>query len=359
MQARTPLAIAIVAAVALLTVFLVTPIGVLVSNVLIGSEENIDFVPGNNMTITAVADPTNDVVRVTFNAATSTATSTAGIGAFITQENDVTVVSSTTVLDFNTGLDVVSGPANEANVSVDPDEFPLASDEIWIGLSGLASSSALVDCNATTNRLQYTTSTNTISCDTTDVIEETELDTKAELETQITDVADFAEADGDIYTGTHDFGGATTELENSSGCGVAADGQICINTAATSSALIYQSNGVEHVLWATSSKGIFYESATSTDDFTIWRFNRTATLTEVCYLAEGGTWVGQLQEYDSDGDSPADTQASDTTAVAGTTNCNGSFSNAVIDDGDWIGIKTTTAATNTNMRIVWEFKWAR
>ncbi len=41
------------------------------------------------------------------------------------------------------------------------------------------------------------------------------VDQKSELEARMSDVADFAEADGDIYTGVHDFGGATTvEIPN-------------------------------------------------------------------------------------------------------------------------------------------------
>ena len=39
-----------------------------------------------------------------------------------------------------------------------------------------------------------------------------EVDAKSELEAQIADVADFAEADGDVFTGDHDFGGADLEL---------------------------------------------------------------------------------------------------------------------------------------------------
>jgi hypothetical protein len=39
-----------------------------------------------------------------------------------------------------------------------------------------------------------------------------EVDDKSELEAQLTDVADLAEADGDVYTGDHDFGGADLEL---------------------------------------------------------------------------------------------------------------------------------------------------
>jgi hypothetical protein len=39
-----------------------------------------------------------------------------------------------------------------------------------------------------------------------------EVDAKSELEAQIADVSDFGEADGDIYTNDHDFGGADLEL---------------------------------------------------------------------------------------------------------------------------------------------------
>lgn len=39
-----------------------------------------------------------------------------------------------------------------------------------------------------------------------------EVDSKSELEAQIADVADFAEADGDIYTNDHDYGGADLEI---------------------------------------------------------------------------------------------------------------------------------------------------
>ena len=39
-----------------------------------------------------------------------------------------------------------------------------------------------------------------------------EVDAKSELESQIADVADFAEADGDVFTGDHDFGGADLEI---------------------------------------------------------------------------------------------------------------------------------------------------
>lgn len=607
MPDRTSLAIAIIVAAALLILFLISPIGVLVNGLLIGSEENIDFIPGANMGITAVADPTSDVVRVTFTStATGTATSTGDVtdvgpgcstgpcltdsatttgGTILVWEGatddgfeitftatadpatssvyhfeavadhewspitgDFTIgdadegqirlgsltigkandTVSTTVTDgiaffYNDATALVEdisfiflGPAgiprfvlavegpdlatyNPRSMLIGPaasfanvDDNVICStnfndidcdtgatgadlgvqDDIEVGGSVFLS----FDCTGNTNggALTIATTTGLVSCTDDDVsaaststrfdllndvnvsatstadivladgqwtnvqvsgdatlavsgalmvgtstrfradpadcasdtfataidpvgdltcgsisVEDADVEVvanlgtldfqdchgvvdeggearidlqcnKTQLEGAISDIDDFAEADGDIFTGVHDFGGASIEIENSLGCGVAIDGEICINTAATSSALIFQSN-TTHVLVSTSSKGIFYENATSTDDFSIWRFDRAATLTKVCYLAEGGTnWIGQLQEYDSNGDSPSDTQASDTTALAGINKCNTSFSNAVIDAGDWIGPKTTSVSgTNTNMRITWYFKWER
>jgi hypothetical protein len=54
-----------------------------------------------------------------------------------------------------------------------------------------------------------------------------EVDDKSELESQIADVADFAEADGDIFTGVHDFGGASSfEIVNGTDPDVAVIGQL-------------------------------------------------------------------------------------------------------------------------------------
>lgn len=53
-----------------------------------------------------------------------------------------------------------------------------------------------------------------------------EIDSKAELEGQIADVADFAEADGDVYTGNADFGGADLEIPQASPAVPDADGEV-------------------------------------------------------------------------------------------------------------------------------------
>jgi len=54
--------------------------------------------------------------------------------------------------------------------------------------------------------------------------------TKAQLEARISDVADIAEADGDVFTGAHDFGGANSiEIVNGSSPIVDAAGEIAID----------------------------------------------------------------------------------------------------------------------------------
>ena len=58
-----------------------------------------------------------------------------------------------------------------------------------------------------------------------------EIDSKSELEGQIADVSDFAEADGDIYTGVHDFGGVSDfEIENGTDPDVDTAGEISNDT---------------------------------------------------------------------------------------------------------------------------------
>lgn len=54
-----------------------------------------------------------------------------------------------------------------------------------------------------------------------------EVDAKSELEAQIADVSDFAMADGDIFTGVHDFGGVTSfEIPNGNNPTVDAAGEV-------------------------------------------------------------------------------------------------------------------------------------
>lgn len=101
------------------------------------------------------------------------------------------------------------------------------------------------------------------------------------------------------------------------------------------------------------SKSFVIETPTSADDMPMWRSDIAITLTKVSYLCIGGTnWVGQVQECDANGGSGADVHSGDVTASAGTVNSSTSFSNASIDAGDWVGIKTTSVSgTPTRIHV--------
>jgi hypothetical protein len=142
---------------------------------------------------------------------------------------------------------------------------------------------------------------------------------------------------------TIDLGGKTSfEIPNAAGgASLSADGQVTVDT--TSKTLNYYS-GAEFALTPTISKSILIESPAAADDLPLIRVDAASTLVKVVYAITGGTnWVGQLQEADdAQGTSASDTQASDST-VTGTTTVT-SFSNASLDAGDYIRVKTTSVS---------------
>ncbi len=232
------------------------------------------------------------------------------------------------------------------------------------GDTNLAVSGTLLDLTGDTLSLNEGTLTDNNLCDyeLTGTQIECTTNTKAELEDIITDVADFAEADGDVFTGVHDFGGATSlEVPNAAGgTTVNASGEVTVDTtvgtfnlAATSTARIISTK---------YSKGLIVLAPVATDDFPLIRIDETfgnssITLVEVCYLAIGGTnWVGQLNEGDANGGSGADIHTVDITAPAGVTQCTQTFSNASIDNGDWILIESTSiSGTPTSLSITFYY----
>ena len=211
--------------------------------------------------------------------------------------------------------------------------------------------------------LKWDSATTNWSCDTDTGGAGGDASDKAELETQITDVADFAEADGDTFTGVHDFGGATS-LEVPA-CGTTnAGGEICSEGTATSTALFLWFEGEQHALSATTSKGLLLFDATSTDDFVLWRTDDNIVITKVCFLPEGGTnWVGMFSEFDSDGNSATDLMSGDVTALAGATSCTGdsgdpTANEQTVERTNWVGLTTTSVSgTNDRLHITFYFKW--
>jgi hypothetical protein len=94
----------------------------------------------------------------------------------------------------------------------------------------------------------------------------------------------------------------------------------------------------------TKSIAFSFKNIEAADDFPFWRIPRGITLTKISAKCKDGTnVVGQLQEYDGYGLNPVNTMTTDLT-VTTTQNESTSFSNAVLDAGDWLGWLTTSVS---------------
>lgn len=113
-----------------------------------------------------------------------------------------------------------------------------------------------------------------------------EVDDKSELEAQLTDVADIAEADGDVYSGTHDFGTADDiEIVNNGNPTVDTAGQIAIDTTGKDQLTWFGSAqrtiNYEHPLCAR-----FEELSASDTNIELFMANNTITITGLsCHCA--------------------------------------------------------------------------
>lgn len=153
-----------------------------------------------------------------------------------------------------------------------------------------------------------------------------------------------------------DLGGATSiELPNGANPTTDAAGEMAVDTSsgAGGGVLVYTDGA--YTLPVYKSISFTIKGCTATDDFALWEVPYNITLRAVKYLKVGGTnWVGQMQETDSAGANGADTQSSDST-VTGQTDVT-SFSNATLDAGDYLAIKTTSVSgTNTYLTITVDY----
>lgn len=154
-----------------------------------------------------------------------------------------------------------------------------------------------------------------------------EVDAKSELEAMIADVADFGMADGDTYTGKHDFGGAVIELTNSATPTTDATGELALDTTITDHQPLWQYyDGTKNmsiiavdtsILPATDDQILKYDAAT--DSFLLesdatgagsGAFSDAAdpivqnTITKDVHIGDGaGTLTGKL-EIGGDADQP-------------------------------------------------------
>lgn len=136
---------------------------------------------------------------------------------------------------------------------------------------------------------------------------------------------------------------------------VDAAGEIAIDT--TGSQLIYY-GAAKKVISPVHSKSVVVESPVATDDFPFWCTQEAITITAVHVTVYGGTnWVGQLAECDGNGLNCVVVDSADITANAGTeANDDGSLSNPSIDQGDYVGL-ITTSVSGTNTLGVYSFDY--
>jgi hypothetical protein len=175
-----------------------------------------------------------------------------------------------------------------------------------------------------------------------------DIDTFAELDAIVADKALVNKADGAVWLGVHDFGGATSlEIPNGANPTVDATGEMAWETD-DNDLHIYDS--VRDVVLAgkTKSRSFVIKGISSSDDFAFWQSPRAITITKVAAICSGGTNViGQLQEYGAAATGAVDVDSSDWTIT--TTELEDTvFTNAAIDAGDWLGFKTTSVSGTVN-----------
>ena len=175
-----------------------------------------------------------------------------------------------------------------------------------------------------------------------------EVDSKSELEGHIADVADFAEADGDTYTGVHSFGGATTAIpwKVNATAAPTVEGQ-AIWESDTDELTV--GDGSISIVVAAKTNTLFafniHDIDTGMDDIKM-PFTRAVVITKVTAFVTGGTnVVGRLYEVDGDGDDAdaVGVESSDWTFTTGETE-DSSFNNATFDAGDYIQWDTTSVS---------------
>jgi len=175
-----------------------------------------------------------------------------------------------------------------------------------------------------------------------------DIDTFAELDAIVADKALVNKADGAVWLGVHDFGGATSlEIPNGANPTVDATGEMAWETD-DNDLHIYDSVRDVVVAGKTKSRSFVIKGITTSDDFVFWETPRAITITKIAAICSGGTNViGQLQEYSGTATAPVDVDGADWT-VTTTEYEDTSFTNPTIDAGDWIGFKTTSVSGTVN-----------
>jgi hypothetical protein len=237
------------------------------------------------------------------------------------------------------------------------------------GAVTLADSVAVTSWNLTTPTIttSLTTDSKTISeaeigrLDglTSAIIDDDKIDTFAELDTIVTDKALVNKADGAVWLGVHDFGGATsTEIVNGANPTTDAAGEIAVDSSAAPGSGIRFYGDAAYTIAGTYSKSFVILNPVATDDYPLWCTPYAITIKHVRVQCLGGTnIVGQLTECDAEGVNAAVVDDSDITATANNSvDDDGTLSNPSIDALDYVGWKTESiSGTPTSVTVTFDY----
>lgn len=149
---------------------------------------------------------------------------------------------------------------------------------------------------------------------------------------------------GQVWTGVHDFGGATSvEVPNGAAPTVDTEGEVAWETDRDQ---LHVYNGSLAAVVAKKTQEMSFVIATpdATFDFPFRQFANAVTITAVSAVCTGGTNViGALQEYNGTG-TAVDAAVDGDWTVTTSEYTDASFTNAALDAGDWLGWKTTSVS---------------
>ncbi len=276
-----------------------------------------------------------------------------GSGSMTTvEEGDVQLGGSDIVtLDFGAGFDLTESPDTEINIVLDYTEDPvdLSGAEVTGTLDtsdhlNLAVSGTLLDLTGDTLSINEGTLTDEGLCmyEVTGTQIECTVTTKALLEAQLSDVADIAEADGDTFTGVHDFGGATSiEIVNGTAPTINAEGEVGHDT--TADQLIFGAGA--DVLDHRRSIAFTIETPVDADNILLGKLQWGITITDVHCIVDPAdsaeSVVIDIEERGATGDTPVSFDATITCDNDGAED-DGAISNATFDAGDWVSLDIGT-----------------
>lgn len=274
--------------------------------------------------VRVLAAPVSDTARVDLVCTSTGSQSTAGLGGgFEAKEADVQVIDGATVIDFGAGFDVTEDPALEANVVVDVGEVASG------GALPLAYGGTGADTSAYEGLIGITSGT------------PTEITTKADLEGLLDGVTDFAQADGDVYTGVHDYGAAVLEVPNGTSGTTDANGELFVDTDGDGGTHF---SGPLVQLDAGASVGYLYPAAlpdSATEDDYVLTYDSTAKTVD---WEAGGSGGGA---FDDGSDPVVPNTTTKDVVLAGATQINGAKA-TVEGDADQVQLAIQGHSTQTS-----------